>query len=104
MFVFKAVKDGGRVVLVALGAERVEIPVLEMVAKEIDLFQEAMYFLSQMIVTQFFSWPAAIEMISSGKIKLDKLTRAHYKLEEAVEAFQYSQKGEVIKVFVDCAP
>lgn len=41
-------------------------------------------------------------MITSGKIKLDKLTRAHYKLEQALEAFECSQKGEVIKVFVDC--
>lgn len=89
----KAVKDGGRVVLVALGADRVEIPVLEVVSKEVELCG---------VIKYADTWPAAIEMIRSGKIKLDKLTRKHYKLEDAVEAFKFSQKGEVMKVFVDC--
>lgn len=89
----KVVKDGGRIVLVALGAERVEIPVLEVVAKELDLCG---------VIKYADTWPAAIEMVRSGKIKLDKITRAFYKLEDAVGAFKYSQKGDVIKVFVNC--
>ncbi|MCP9262505.1 Sorbitol dehydrogenase [Dirofilaria immitis] len=83
----KAVKDGGKIVLVALGAEYVSIPILEVVAKRS---------ISRV-------WPAAIEMIRSGKIKLDKLTLAHYKLDQAIEAFKYAKTGEAIKVFINCA-
>ncbi|EFO15989.1 hypothetical protein LOAG_12517 [Loa loa] len=89
----KSVKDGGTVMLVALGAEYVKVPILEVVAKEVNLHG---------VIKYSNTWPAAIEMIRSGKIKLDKLTLAHYKLDEALEAFKYAQKGEVIKVFINC--
>uniref|UniRef100_A0A915PGE6 Sorbitol dehydrogenase n=1 Tax=Setaria digitata TaxID=48799 RepID=A0A915PGE6_9BILA len=89
----KAVKDGGKVMLVALGAEYVNIPILEVVAKEVTVHG---------VIKYSNTWPAAIELIRSGKIQLDKLTTAHYKLEEAVEAFKFAQKGEVTKVFINC--
>ena len=41
-------------------------------------------------------------MVASGAIKLDKLTRAHYKLEQAAEAFERFLKGDVVKVFIHC--
>ncbi|VDM77048.1 unnamed protein product [Strongylus vulgaris] len=36
------------------------------------------------------------------QIDLSGLTRAHYKLDEAVQAFERSRKADVIKVFINC--
>lgn len=44
----------------------------------------------------------AIDLVRTGKIKLDKVTRAVYELENIQDAFEKSAKGEVIKVFVRC--
>ncbi|VDN00066.1 unnamed protein product [Thelazia callipaeda] len=89
----KSVKDGGNVILLGLGSEFVQIPILEVITKEINLRGAFKY---------SNTWPPAMELVRSGKVKLDKLTSAHFKLQDAPEAFKCSQKGEVIKVFVDC--
>lgn len=47
-----------------------------------------------------FSYPTAIEMVASGRLKLDKLTRAHFKFEDSVKAFEKSSTGDVVKVFI----
>ncbi|CAA94842.1 Sorbitol dehydrogenase [Caenorhabditis elegans] len=86
-------RSGGVVVLVGLGAERVEIPLIQSPTREVDLrgtFRSAN------------CYSTAIELISSGKLDLSGLTRAHYKLEESLEAFKRTQNGDVIKVFIHC--
>lgn len=49
-----------------------------------------------------FSYPTAIQMVSSGTLKLDKLTRAHFKLEQSQDAFKKCLQGDVVKVFIHC--
>lgn len=39
-------------------------------------------------------------MVASGRLKLDKLTRAHFKFEDSVKAFEKSSTGDVVKVFI----
>ncbi|CAA94841.1 Sorbitol dehydrogenase [Caenorhabditis elegans] len=86
-------KSGGVIVLVGLGADRVEIPIIESATREVDM---------RGIFRYVNCYPTAIELISSGKLNLSGLTRAHYKLEETQEAFKRTQKADVIKVFIQC--
>ncbi|VDN54387.1 unnamed protein product [Dracunculus medinensis] len=85
------VKNGGTIVLVGLGADRVEMPIVEATCKEIDL---------RGIFRYVNCYPTAIEMVASGRLKLDKLTRAHFKFEDSVKAFEKSSTGDVVKVFI----
>ncbi|CAB3397905.1 unnamed protein product [Caenorhabditis bovis] len=86
-------RSGGAIVLVGLGADRVEIPIIEAATREVDL---------RGIIRYVNSYPKAIELISSGKLDLSGLTRAHYSLEQTIEAFKRTQKADVIKVFINC--
>ncbi|CAP28417.2 Protein CBG08605 [Caenorhabditis briggsae] len=86
-------KSGGVIVLVGLGADRVEIPIIESATREVDI---------RGIFRYVNCYPTAIELLSSGKLDLSGLSRAHYKLEETLEAFKRTQKADVIKVFIQC--
>lgn len=86
-------RSGGVIVLVGLGADRVEIPIIESATREVDI---------RGIFRYVNCYPTAIELLSSGKLDLSGLTRAHYKLEETLEAFKRTQKADVIKVFIHC--
>ncbi|KHN81543.1 Sorbitol dehydrogenase [Toxocara canis] len=88
-----AVKSGGTLVMVGLGADRVELPIVEAATREIDL---------RGIFRYVNCYPTAIEMISSGKVSLKGITRAHFKLEQSLEAFNRFLKGDVVKVFIHC--
>ncbi|VDK56529.1 unnamed protein product [Anisakis simplex] len=90
---FYVVKRGGILVLVGLGGHHAQLFYTEAAMREIDIRGAFRY------VNCF---PTAIELISSGKVDLSGFTRAHYKLEESVEAFQRSLKGDVVKVFIHC--
>ncbi|CAI2353736.1 unnamed protein product [Caenorhabditis sp. 36 PRJEB53466] len=86
-------RSGGVIVLVGLGSDRVEIPIIESATREVDL---------RGIFRYVNCYPTALELIASAKLDLSGLTRAHYKLEEVHEAFKRSQKADVIKVFIQC--
>lgn len=88
-----ATKSGGLLMLVGLGKPRDEIPIIEAALREVDI---------RGILRYENCYPTALELVASGAVKLDKLTKAHYKLEDAPEAFQRFLKGDVIKVFIDC--
>uniref|UniRef100_F1L800 Sorbitol dehydrogenase n=1 Tax=Ascaris suum TaxID=6253 RepID=F1L800_ASCSU len=88
-----AVKSGGTMVMIGLGASRIEMPIVEAATREIDL---------RGIFRYVNCYPTAIEMISSGKVNLKGLTRAHFKLQESLEAFKRFLKGDVVKVFIHC--
>lgn len=88
-----AVKSRGAVVAIGLGAERVELPIVDAAIREVDILGVFRY---------TNTWPTAIEMVSSGKVNLKGLTRAHFKLEQSKEAFNKFLKGDVVKVFIHC--
>ncbi|PIO60671.1 hypothetical protein TELCIR_17827 [Teladorsagia circumcincta] len=48
------------------------------------------------------SYPTALNLVASRKIDLTGLTRAHYSLEDTLDAFKRAQKADVIKVFINC--
>ncbi|VDO32747.1 unnamed protein product [Heligmosomoides polygyrus] len=43
-----------------------------------------------------------MSLLASGKLDLSGITRAHYTLEQSAEAFERSQNGDVMKVFIHC--
>ncbi|GMS92086.1 hypothetical protein PENTCL1PPCAC_14261, partial [Pristionchus entomophagus] len=85
--------SGGVVVLVGLASARCDLPILAAACREVDL---------KAIFRYKNCYPTALELVSSKKIDLSKLTKAHYSLEQAREAFERSQKADVVKVFIRC--
>ncbi|KIH46117.1 putative L-iditol 2-dehydrogenase [Ancylostoma duodenale] len=86
-------RSGGVIVMVGLGDPRVELPIIDSAIREVDIrgvFRYANCYLT------------ALSLVASGNIDLSGLTRAHYKLEEAVEAFKRTQQADVMKVFISC--
>jgi len=87
-----ATRPGGVLAIVGLGGpDRIELPIYTAALKEIDIRGVNRY---------LNCYPTAIDLVSSGKVNLKKLTRARYTLDEGVEAFKRSVQGDVIKVFV----
>ncbi|CAJ0938825.1 unnamed protein product, partial [Mesorhabditis belari] len=85
--------SGGTIVLVGLGADRADLPMVEAAIREVDI---------RGVFRYANCYPTAIELVASKKVDLSKLTRAHYTLEETPEAFKRAQKADVIKVFINC--
>ncbi|MBA8823742.1 L-iditol 2-dehydrogenase [Saccharopolyspora lacisalsi] len=73
----RAVRGGGAVVLVGLGAEEMLLPVQYLQNKEITLTGTFRY---------VDTWPAAISLVTSGRIDLDGMVTARYPLERAEDA------------------
>ncbi|PIO61016.1 L-iditol 2-dehydrogenase family protein [Teladorsagia circumcincta] len=86
-------RSGGVVVLVGLGAARIELPVVEAAVREVDL---------RGVFRYVNCYPTALNLVASRKIDLTGLTRAHYSLEDTLDAFKRAQKADVIKVFINC--
>uniref|UniRef100_A0A158P7Z0 Sorbitol dehydrogenase n=1 Tax=Angiostrongylus cantonensis TaxID=6313 RepID=A0A158P7Z0_ANGCA len=86
-------RSGGVIVLVGVGAPRAELPIIESALREVDI---------RGVFRHANCYPTAINLVSSGRIDLSGLTRAHYTLENTLEAFQRALKADVIKVFISC--
>lgn len=88
-----ATQSGGVIILVGLGEARATLPIIEAASREVDI---------RGVFRYANCYPTALELLSSGRLKLDGLSRAHYKLEQSKEAFERAKKGDVIKVFIHC--
>ncbi|RCN49264.1 oxidoreductase, zinc-binding dehydrogenase family protein, partial [Ancylostoma caninum] len=86
-------RSGGVIVLVGLGSPRAELPIVDPTLREVDIIGVFRY---------ANCYPIALNLVASGRVDLSGLTRAHYKLEEAVEAFKRTQQADVMKVFITC--
>ncbi|WP_019204468.1 NAD(P)-dependent alcohol dehydrogenase [Tsukamurella sp. 1534] len=86
-----AVRAGGRVVLVGMGADAVEMPV--------PLIQNR-----ELILTGVFryanTWPAAIALAASGRIRLDDMVTARFGLAETEAALNADRIPGTIKAVV----
>lgn len=72
----RAVKPGGRVVLVGMGADNVDLPISLIQNREIELTG---------IFRYTNTWPVAIDLVASGRVELDSLVTHRFGLED-VEA------------------
>lgn len=86
-----AVRPAGRVILVGLGAENVELPVSYIQNNEIWLSGVFRY---------ANTWPLGITLVSQGKVDLDALVTGRYSLAEAETALNAGQQPGQLKVMV----
>jgi len=54
------------------------------------------------MIQVFFSYPTALELVSSGRVDLKTLRKASFRLEQTHDAFKKAQTGEVTKVLINC--
>lgn len=87
----KSVAPAGRVVLVGLGADDVELPVAYIQNREIwvsGLFRYTN------------TWPLAIRLVAEGKVNLDTLVTGRYRLDQAEQALKAGKLPGQLKAVV----
>jgi L-iditol 2-dehydrogenase len=87
----KAVAPAGRVILVGLGADDVELPVSFIQNREIWLSGVFRY---------TNTWPLAIQLIADGKVDLDILVTGKFSLSESEEALKAGKQPGQLKAVV----
>lgn len=90
-------KIGGVIVLIGCGPPEVTVPLIAASTREIDI---------RGIHRYANDYPAALALVSSGKIDVKKLVTHHYSIEQTKEAFdtvRYNRDG-AIKVIIHVAP
>ncbi len=87
----KAVGPAGRVILVGLGADDVELPVSYIQNREIWLSGVFRY---------TNTWPLAIQLIADGKVDLDILVTGKFALAESEDALKAGKQAGQLKAVV----
>lgn len=90
-----ATKSGGCLLLVGLGKEMCNLPIVNAAIREVDI---------RGVFRYCNTWPTAINMISSGQIDVKPLITHRFKLEDAWEAFDTTRRGDAVKVMIKCLP
>lgn len=88
-----ATKSGGVVVLVGLGQEIVEIPVVNAGVREVDI---------RGIFRYVNCYPTALAMVASGVVNVKPLITHKFTLEDSIKAFEAAKRGEGIKIMISC--
>lgn len=88
-----AVKFGGKVFVIGVGKNEMNIPFMRLSTREVDLQFQYRY---------CNTWPRAIRLVQAGLIDMKKLATHRYALEDAVEAFETAAdaKTGAIKVLI----
>lgn len=73
----RTVARAGRVVLVGMGSDEMSLPVSRLQEYELTVTGTFRY---------AHTWPAAIALVASGRVELDRLVTGHYGLDEVREA------------------
>ncbi|MET1087757.1 MAG: NAD(P)-dependent alcohol dehydrogenase [Arthrobacter sp.] len=87
----KAVAPAGRVILVGLGADDVELPVSYIQNREIWLSGVFRY---------TNTWPLAIQLIADGKVNLDILVTGKFNLAESEDALKAGKQPGQLKAVI----
>jgi len=87
----RAVRPAGRVVLVGMGGESMELPTQVIQNRELVLTGVFRY---------TNTWPTAIALVESGRVDLDAMVTAHFALENAAEALDSDQMPGSVKAVV----
>ncbi|MDQ1583316.1 MAG: L-iditol 2-dehydrogenase [Microbacteriaceae bacterium] len=87
-----AVRPGGTVVLVGMGASEVALPITVIQNREL-------------VVTGIFryanTWPTAIELVRSGKVDLDSMVTGHFALHDVDAALRSTTQPGTLKSIVN---
>ena len=89
-----ATKTGGCVVIVGMGKDDINFPIIDLCCREIDL---------RGIFRYCNTYPTAINMLSSGAVKVDGLVTHRVSLANAQEGFEMTRDGKGIKTMIDCS-
>jgi L-iditol 2-dehydrogenase len=87
----RAVRPAGRVVLVGLGAETMELPTQVIQNRELVLTGVFRY---------ANTWPIAIALVQSGRVDLDAMVTAHFPLEQTAAALDSDRTPGSVKTVV----
>lgn len=83
-------------VITGLGENSQCLPIMDVVYKEIDLVGAIRY---------ANDYPTAIDMVESGKVDIRKMITHHFKLEDALKAFELAAKREdYMKIVIHADP
>lgn len=74
-----AVKFGGKVFVIGVGKNEMNIPFMRLSTREVDLQFQYRY---------SNTWPRAIRLVKSGVINMQQLVTHRFTLEEAIKAFE----------------
>lgn len=88
-----ATSSGGCVVLVGMGPSEVTLPIMDAAVREVDI---------RGIFRYVNCYPTALNMIASGKVNVKPLITHRFSLEQTMDAFNTTLKGEGIKVMIKC--
>lgn len=87
----RAVRPAGRVILVGLGADNVELPVSVIQNREIWVSGVFRY---------TNTWPLGIELVASGRVDLDALVTGRFTLDDAEKALESGREPGALKAIV----
>lgn len=92
-----ATRSGGCAVLVGMGPPEIKVPLVNALAREVDI---------RGVFRYCNDYPAALGLVASGKINVKRLITHHYDIEETKEAFNTSRHGlgGAIKVMIHVQP
>ncbi|KAF1593185.1 UNVERIFIED_CONTAM: Sorbitol dehydrogenase, partial [Eudyptes pachyrhynchus] len=90
-----ATHSGGTLVIVGMGAEMVNLPLVHAAIREVDI---------KGVFRYCNTWPMAISMLASKTLNVKPLVTHRFPLEKAVEAFETAKKGVGLKVMIKCDP
>ncbi|XP_043951572.1 sorbitol dehydrogenase isoform X3 [Drosophila biarmipes] len=92
-----ATRSGGVVVVVGMGAPEVKLPLINALAREIDI---------RGVFRYCNDYAAALALVASGKVNVKRLVTHHFDISETAEAFETSRcgKGGAIKVMIHVQP
>jgi len=91
----KTAKRGGAVVVVGLGDNATyRLPMVELAVKELDV---------RGIFRYVYTYPAAINLIASGTVDVEKMITHRFPFDDVLKGFDYAEKGTdgAVKVMID---
>ncbi|XP_011189502.2 sorbitol dehydrogenase [Zeugodacus cucurbitae] len=92
-----ATRSGGCVVIVGMGAAEPKIPLINALAREVDI---------RGVFRYCNDYPAALALVASGKVNVKRLITHHFDITETAKAFETARYGHggAIKVMIHVQP
>uniref|UniRef100_A0A1A9WL51 Alcohol dehydrogenase-like C-terminal domain-containing protein n=1 Tax=Glossina brevipalpis TaxID=37001 RepID=A0A1A9WL51_9MUSC len=93
----KATRSGGCCVIVGMNAAETKLPLMNALIREVDI---------RGIFRYCNDYPAALGLVSSGKINVKRLITHHFDVTETIKAFETARYGleNAIKVMIHVQP